>query len=528
MTITISENNAKGIKAKFVLTDGEVNTADFDKSTDASRILKVFVLKMLAQVTRLKFKKFGELDKQAVNRIFAKVRRLDNDDFDTEEEYDKYKEYMETLTRKAMNAPVLETMSTLSGHFKGKSPKVNVFGEKKKGKTKQDVSVHETVENNRATFNEITNPIYLGQTYEGMHGKSSPLMQRVDEGRSLFDNDFPTPTGENDRTTPHHEHSWQRTIVYDTEDYIRKKFTNAGYDIKKPYWIDSDGEETYTPPSSPGHLVMDTDLKEKGQFQPVSTAVSQYRRLGSKGKRTTQRTTIDNKMIPTAQAKMLGHEYSIMWLIEDKKPGKRGGMVKGKRIKEIHLLKDSAAIGKYDSYSSTQPDPHTVTEDDIPPANSQSSYTELKAKIKEELNGLDADKIGKYLLEESNLMKPRKSRDKGKKERGPSKKIGEEVLNVPSVGELTMNYRDLDVGTLTLRISTLDDILQDMFEKLEFGGNTTDRPIFMTEIKLDKTAELQLAGEGAFVNIGEEYVKSLNELVRGVKTFANATRRFRS
>ena len=112
MTITISENNAKGIKAKFVLTDGEVNTADFDKSTDASRILKVFGLKMLAQVTRLKFKKFGELDKQAVNRIFAKVRRLDNDDFDTEEEYDKYKEYMETLTRKAMNAPVLETMST--------------------------------------------------------------------------------------------------------------------------------------------------------------------------------------------------------------------------------------------------------------------------------------------------------------------------------------------------------------------------------------------------------------------------------
>ena len=49
MTITISENNAKGIKAKFVLTDGEVNTADFDKSTDASRILKVFVLKLMIE-----------------------------------------------------------------------------------------------------------------------------------------------------------------------------------------------------------------------------------------------------------------------------------------------------------------------------------------------------------------------------------------------------------------------------------------------------------------------------------------------
>ena len=159
MTITISDKNARGIKTRFVLTDEDVNNADFDKSTDASRLLKVFVLKMLAQVEKLSFTDFGELNKKQVNNIFARVRRLDKGDFSTEEEYKKYKEYMEKLSKKAMKAPVLETMKTRDQHFKGKASAVQVFGERTKG------SAHKLVDDKNTKFSELSNPIFLSQTY---------------------------------------------------------------------------------------------------------------------------------------------------------------------------------------------------------------------------------------------------------------------------------------------------------------------------------------------------------------------------
>ena len=65
------------------------------------------------------------------------------------------------------------------------------------------------------------------------------------------------------------------------------------------------------------------------------------------------------------------------------------------------------------------------------------------------------------------------------------------------------------------------------FEKIK-SASQGDIPLFTVTMQLDKTGELELSGEGAFVSVGKEYVKSMREVVRGVKTFTNATRKFRS
>ena len=501
MTITISDKNARGIKTRFVLTDEDVDTADFGKSTDASRLLTVFVLKMLAQVEKLDFTDFGKLEKKQVNNIFARVRRLDKGDFSTEEEYKKYEEYMEKLTVKAMTAPVLETMKTLERHFKGKASAVQVFGERTKG------SAHKLIDDKNTKFKELSNPIFLGQTYEGiavqgddekLEIKGSGLMQKVDEGRSLYEDDFDKIDEDTDGNT--------RIIVYDAETYIREKFTNAGYDISK----DRDKE------ADPAHLVINTDTAEKGEPMLISSEASRFK----VGRLKDVRVPVGGgKPAATSQGKLLGAEYYLDALVDS------GAEKKKDRIKAIRIMKDNQVEGTYQSYSEQQPEPTNVKAGDI--ADAASLAKTCIAKAREIMMDFDEKKMGEYLLEESYLMKPRKTKDKAKKERGASKRVGDKVTNVPTQAELTMNYRDLDLGTLTLRIEINTELIVKMFGQLN-STSQGDIPLFTVTIQLDKTGDLELAGEGAFVSVGKEYVKSMREVVRGVKTFTNATRKFRS
>ena len=188
-------------------------------------------------------------------------------------------------------------------------------------------------------------------------------------------------------------------------------------------------------------------------------------------------------------------------------------------------MKDNQVEGTYQSYSEQQPEPTNVKAGDI--ADAASLAKTCIAKAREIMGDFDEKKMGEYLLEESYLMKPRKTKDKAKKERGASKRVGDKVTNVPTQAELTMNYRDLDLGTLTLRIEINTELIVKMFEQLN-STSQGDIPLFTVTIQLDKTGDLELAGEGAFVSVGKEYVKSMREVVRGVKTFTNATRKFRS
>ena len=503
MTITISDKNARGIKTRFVLTDEDVDTADFGKSTDASRLLTVFVLKMLAQVEKLDFTDFGKLGKKQVNNIFARVRRLDKGDFSTEEEYKKYQEYMEKLTEKAMKAPVLETMKTLERHFKGKASAVQVFGERKKG------SAHKLIDDKNSKFKELSNPIFLGQTYEGiavqgddgkLEIKGSGLMQKVDEGRSLYEDDFDKIDEDTDGDT--------RIIVYDAETYIRDKFTNAGYDISK----DRDKE------ADPAHLVINTDTAEKGEPMLISSEASRFKVGRLEGVRVP---VGGGKPATTSQGKLLGAEYYLDALV-DSGAEKKADQT---RIKAIRIMKDNQVEGTYQSYSEQQPEPTNVKAGDITDAASLAKT--CIAKAREIMKDFDTKKMGEYVLAESNLMKPRKTRDRLKDLRGASKRVGDKVTNVPTQAELTMNYRDLDLGTLTLRIEINTEAIVKQFEKIK-SASQGDIPLFTVTMQLDKTGELELSGEGAFVSVGKEYVKSMREVVRGVKTFTNATRKFRS
>ena len=524
-TITINNQNARGIKTTFVLTDKDVNTADFGKSTDASRLLTAFVLKMLAQVEKLGFKEdVGNLGRRQVNNIFAKIRKLDRSDFSTDEEYKTYEEYMETLVKKAMDAPVLETMKSLKAHFSKTAPAVRVFGEKRKG------SAHQLLSERNTTFGELSNPVSLGQTYEGisvqgedgkLEIKGSRLMQQVDEGKSLYDSQNFTqhePGGESDISTKGISISPtdSRVIVYDAEKYIRKLFTTAGYDISDGLTEEDIEDADKTGDSA--HLVVNTDTAEKGQIMEISSRTSRY--PGAKG------SALRGTRMPvgsggTQQAKLLGGEYYLDVLLDSRALAEKDR----NRIKKIRIMKDNEILGEYESYSEQEPDPYKVKREDIIGVESLSA--ECKAKARQIMKELDEKKMGEYLLAESSLMKPRKTRDKGKEQRGASKRVGDAVTNVPTQAELTMNYRDLDLGKLNLIIAINTDYIERLFEMI--GTKTTsDIPLFTTSIEVNKTGELELSGEGAFVSVGKTYVKSMREAVRGVKTFINGTKKFRS
>jgi|TARA_R100001463_G_scaffold42066_1_gene88330 hypothetical protein len=513
-TITINNQNARGIKTTFVLTDEDVNTADFGKSTDASRLLTAFVLKMLAQVEKLGFKEdVGNLGRRQVNNIFAKIRKLDRSDFSTDEEYKTYEEYMEKLVKKAMDAPVLETMKSLKAHFSKTAPAVRVFGEKRKG------SAHQLISERNTTFGELSNPVSLGQTYEGisvqgedgeLEIKGSRLMQQVDEGKSLYDSQ------KFNQIKPGEKSSDSRAIVYDAEKYIRTLFTTAGYDISDGL-TDKDIKDADKTGDS-AHLVVNTDTAEKGQIMEISSRTSRY--PGAKG------SALRGKRIPvgsggTQQAKLFDGEYYLDVLLDSRALTKKGR----NRIKKIRIMKDNEVLGEYESYSEKEPDPYKVKREDIIGVENLSA--ECKAKAREIMRDFDEKKMGEYLLAESSLMKPKKTRDKGKEQRGASKRVGDDVMNVPTQAELTMNYRDLDLGKMTLQITINTDNIEKLFEKIE-TKDTSDIPLFTTSIKVDKTGELELSGEGAFVSVGKTYVKSMREAVRGVKTFINGTKKFRS
>ena len=126
------------------------------------------------------------------------------------------------------------------------------------------------------------------------------------------------------------------------------------------------------------------------------------------------------------------------------------------------------------------------------------------------------DKIAKEILERSNFMKARRTRDRDKKMRGAGRE--------PTVSELTRNYLDLDVGKMTfvISVSGYQSILKGTISAEE------KQDVLDYGLILDKTGELRLAEEGAFAITERDKVEGISDIVRGVKTFMAKTRKFRS
>jgi len=462
MSLVIGQSNSSRLKRKFNLDDDSVANAETN-NTDANTIYKILILKMF--ITTDKVKPIGNLDIKQVNKLFSVLTNLDEDDFSSDEEFKTYMEYMKILVGKASNANVVTTIEKdMAQHFKGTNPIVNIFGEK----TKTGNSVLDAIDKNKATFADLTKPVYLGQTYEGTNrkgteGKSRNIMDKIDKNESLFDVD----KIKFDETTDNDSTLERVSITWDCERYLTREFLNAGYSI-------SEGDPLELA-STKAHLVR-IPKKEKGINKPMNKAIAK-KTFG-----------LDYEIDITRDSENV---ITAITFYENGSPKRE---IKG--WKNILRETKKYALSKLDDY--------------------------LKA----------SDIAATYVLKESNFMVPKPIRDRGKSNREASKP--------PNVTELVTNYKDLELGVVTIEVKLskeLDTFIDKVYEKSQNESvtpqdfkTTRQDPIPMVDIfiKIDKKGELRLAEAGAFLSTDAGSMKSINEVIKGVKTFVNKTRKFRS
>ena len=467
MSLTIDSSNDSELKDTFNLDDASVNSATVEPTNDASVILRTFVLKMLQK----QMKSSRRFTPDTVKRDFRILMSLTDSDFKTEEDFQKYEDYMGKLVKKALALPVYETVNQIDDNLPGKkgAAMFELFGSGAKERSDFDSDeayekylesvkgkpspVAKVIQDKEVTFEQLLLPAYLGQTYEGTakNGKMSKVMETVDKDESLFDaskiDEYKTEDKSNEKTKGRISYTW------DLEAYLKSLLKDDGFD-------DFDSE----------HL----------RFIP---------------KNEKEETVTLNK---TRFDRLLG-------MPSDKIEIERG------YVKEMEdVVPTVYRIGNNEFDAKTQ-------------KGRDKAASFLTSMIKLEDN--QVSKVAKEILEKSNFMKARRVRDRDKALRG----VGEG--KEPTLSELTRNYLDLDVGKVTfviavygyqsLKKGTIS--LPDLKE-----GESEKREITVYGMILDKTGELRLAEEGAFAITEKEKAQSISDIVKGVKTFMAKTRRFRS
>ena len=467
MSLTIDSSNDSELKDTFSLDDASVNNATVEPKDDASVILRTFVLKMLQK----QMKSSRRFTPDTVKRDFRILMSLTDSDFKTEEDFQKYEDYMGKLVKKALALPVYETVNQIDDNLPGKkgSAMFELFGsgakersdfnsdeayEKYLESTKGKPSpVAKVIQDKEVTFEQLLLPAYLGQTYEGTakNGKMSKVMETIDKDQSLFDasevKKHLTVDKSDENTKGRISYTW------DLESYLKSLLKDDGFD-------DFDSE----------HL----------RFIP---------------KNEKEETVTLNK---TRFDKLLG-------MSSDKIEIGRG------YVKEMEdVVPTVYKIGDNEFDAKTQ-------------KGRDKAASFLTSMIR--LEDSQVDKVAKEILEKSNFMKARRVRDRDKAMRG----VGEG--KEPTLSELTRNYLDLDVGKMTfvIAVNGYQSLKKGTISQPNLKeGELEKREITVYGLVLDKTGELRLAEEGAFAITERDKAQSISDIVKGVKTFMAKTRRFRS
>tara|TARA_Y100000592_G_scaffold72326_1_gene112528 strand:+ start:149 stop:1552 length:1404 start_codon:yes stop_codon:yes gene_type:complete len=467
MSLTIDNSNDSELKDTFNLDVASVSNATVEPKDDASVILRTFVLKMLQK----QMKSSGRFTPDTVKRDFRILMSLTDSDFKTEEDFQKYEEYMGKLVKKALALPVYETVNQIDDNLPGKkgSAMFELFGSGAKERSdfnsdeayekylesvkNKPSPVAKVIKDKEVTFEQLLLPAYLGQTYEGTakNGKMSKVMETIDKDQSLFDasevKKHLTVDKSDENTKGRISYTW------DLESYLKSLLKDDGFD-------DFDSE----------HL----------RFIPKNEKAETV---------TLNKTRFDRLLGMSSNKIEIGRGY----------------------VKEMEdVVPTVYKIGDNEFDAKTQ-------------KGRDKAASFLTSMIR--LEDSQVDKVAKEILEKSNFMKARRVRDRDKAMRG----VGEG--KEPTLSELTRNYLDLDVGKVTFVISVFgyQSLKKGTISQPDLKeGELEKREITVYGLVLDKTGELRLAEEGAFAITEKDKAQSISDIVKGVKTFMAKTRRFRS
>jgi len=471
MSLTISKDNDSRLSRTFNLDDSQVNDAEIGTDSDAGVLLKILVLKMLQP----KMKDFGNFKIKSIKRDFRVLTSLTKEDFENAEDFEKYEEYMKKLIKKALGLPVASTVEKLEDNLKGKkgSALFEIFGAEKKN------SILENIIEKEVTFEQLLLPAYLGQSYEGIAGKPSKIMDIADKGGSLYDYTKLKP-------------------YIKVDDKEGKKgadiFVRISWDLK---------------------AFLMSLLKEEGWLQQESFDLPQMKDVGEhlrvvpnkKEESDTINVKLGNRMLTGKDELKLGVKTSMQQSreLQDKLSG-RMQTVSEERVAGFEIYDGGAT---------------PIEEQDASPEGRRAmmKYIEDMLDVDDKMK----ERMSETLIKGSNFLKPKRTKNIATKGRG-GRMGGTE--KEPTVSELTRNYLDLDIGTMHFEVSLKSQVEQLVEQQTETKKEEMD--IFDYTVELEKEGELRLAEEGAFVVADREKVEGISDILKGIKTFMGKTRKLRS
>ena len=458
MSLTIDSSNDSDLEDTFTLNQTDVNAATVNPTTDASVILRTLVLKMLQK----QMKGSRRFTPQTVKRDFRILMSLTKEDFKTEEELALYEKYMKELVEKALSLPVAKTVDELEDNLPGGkgAGMFELFGGG--SMTRDDFKSDEAYEDYK----------------QSIENKPAPVATNIREKEVTFQQLLlPAYLGQ---TYEGSSKTGKPSKVMETVDKDKSLFDESKigqYRTVDKSDLSTKGKVFYT-------WDLEAYLKSLLKDDGFDDFDSDHLRFIPNDKK--KETVTLNK---TRMGNVLGIDAPKMEILM------RFDDERGKTIPSKYTIGDK----EYDA----------KTQDGREKA---AKYLISLIKLTKE----QEDKVAKEILEKSNFMKARRTRDRDKKMRG----VGRE----PTVSELTRNYLDLDVGKMTfvISISGLQSILKGTISAEE------KESVIDYGLILDKTGELRLAEEGAFAITDRDKVEGISDIVRGVKTFMAKTRRFRS
>jgi len=457
MSLTIDSSNDSDLENTFTLNQTDVNAATVKPTTDASVILRTLVLKMLQK----QMKDSSRFKQETVKRDFRILMSLTKEDFKTEEEFAQYKKYMKELVEKALSLPVAKTVDELEDNLPGGkgAGMFELFGGG--SMTRDDFKSDEAYEDYK----------------QSIENKPAPVATNIREKEVTFQQLLlPAYLGQ---TYEGSSKTGKPSKVMETVDKNKSLFDEST--IGKYRTVDK------------------SDLSTKGKIFYTWDLEAYLKSL-------LKEDGFDNfdsdhlRLVPNKKKETATLNSTRMNTLLGKKPPKMDITMRfdGERNK---VIPSKYTIGdrEYDATVETE-------------REKAAKYLLSFIKLTKE----QEDKIAKEILEKSNFMKARRTRDRDKKMRG----VGRE----PTVSELTRNYLDLDVGKMTFVISVSG------YQSILKGTVSAEKKEDVLDygLILDKTGELRLAEEGAFAITDRDKVEGISDIVRGVKTFMAKTRQFRS
>ncbi len=244
----ILDKSIIGYLPTYELSEKDVNSFTLDTNTDASNLVKEYLIPFLFSSTKRNFRRSGDADK--IRTTVDYILNIDDDHYDSEEEYDSYRKYMKTLFDKIEKLDILETVDK----SKILHPSTVIFGQHGKKETGLDEKAWEKKKKDSnylinklkdRTFGELSNAAILGDTLRSTKDSddASRFRDKIQD-TTLDVGSFLNGKKLRNVTISKLVNDYEVQTIIDMEKYYKELLDSYGFDMKENFVITQDTKDT--------------------------------------------------------------------------------------------------------------------------------------------------------------------------------------------------------------------------------------------------------------------------------------------